>query len=181
MSGFFATEAAYSGWLERLSEQYQRSQIKAAVSVNREMLSFYWFLGRDIAAMKSDSKWGRHFYETLSRDLKRMIPGASCFSVTNLKYMTYFHALFPSTSEGGPQPGDESEKPAPSKIHPQRGDEIFCLPWGHIKLIIDKCRQDPVDVVNAPIGISEYELSRLMPEKLSNLLPSIEDIEKGLK
>ena len=41
--------------------------------------------------------------------------------------------------------------------------------------------QYAVDVVKAPIGISEYELSKLVPDKLSGLLPSIEDIENGLK
>lgn len=41
--------------------------------------------------------------------------------------------------------------------------------------------QYAVDVVKAPIGISEYELSRLVPDKLSTLLPSIEEIEEGLK
>lgn len=41
--------------------------------------------------------------------------------------------------------------------------------------------QYAVDVVKAPIGISEYELSKLVPDKLSGLLPSIEDIEYGLK
>ena len=32
-----------------------------------------------------------------------------------------------------------------------------------------------------PIGISEYQLSKLLPENYKSLLPSIEDIEKGLK
>jgi predicted nuclease of restriction endonuclease-like (RecB) superfamily len=32
-----------------------------------------------------------------------------------------------------------------------------------------------------PIGISEYELSNLLPENYKSALPSIEDIEKGLK
>lgn len=175
MSSFFETETAYHSWLEQLSVQYQRSQIKAAVSVNREMLSFYWLLGRDITAMRTDSKRGSRFYETLCRDLRVKIPAAKCFSVTNLKYMTYFYALFPSAPDNRPQvgddsnslammgnlsqpgaereasasgrnlpqPGADSERAGVSTIHPQLGDEIFCLPWGHIKLIIDKCRENP--------------------------------------
>ena len=38
----------YLAWVQELSERYRRSQIKAAVSVNREMLLFYWRLGKDI-------------------------------------------------------------------------------------------------------------------------------------
>ena len=38
----------YRRWITELSNRYQRSQIKAATSVNREMLAFYWSLGRDV-------------------------------------------------------------------------------------------------------------------------------------
>ena len=34
---------------------------------------------------------------------------------------------------------------------------------------------------NQPIGISEYELSKLLPENYKSALPSIEEIEEGLK
>jgi hypothetical protein len=36
----------YRQWIADLSKRYQRSQIKAATSVNSEMLGFYWSLGR---------------------------------------------------------------------------------------------------------------------------------------
>jgi hypothetical protein len=32
-----------------------------------------------------------------------------------------------------------------------------------------------------PIGISEYELTKLLPENLKSALPSIEEIEERLK
>lgn len=142
MSSFLETKEAYSGWLERLSIQYQQSQIKAAVSVNREMLTFYWLLGRDIISMRESSKWGSGFLETLSRDLRQRIPGAKCFSVTNLRYMEYFYTFFPARTETPPQVGDELNLPMLPIIHPQVGEDLFNIPWGHIKLIIDKCKQD---------------------------------------
>ena len=45
----------YRQWIAELSKRYQRSQIKAATSVNSEMLAFYWSLGRDIVTMNSGS------------------------------------------------------------------------------------------------------------------------------
>ena len=45
----------YRRWITELSNRYQRSQIKAATSVNREMLAFYWSLGRDVVEMKAES------------------------------------------------------------------------------------------------------------------------------
>ena len=38
----------YTQWIKELSSRYRRSQIKAAVKVNEEVLRFYWELGRDI-------------------------------------------------------------------------------------------------------------------------------------
>jgi hypothetical protein len=35
--------------------------------------------------------------------------------------------------------------------------------------------------MNQPIGISEYNLSKLLPENFKSALPSIEDIEKHLR
>ena len=41
--------------------------------------------------------------------------------------------------------------------------------------------QYAVNSSNAPVGISEYELSDLMPENFKGALPSIEEIERELK
>ena len=42
------SDQTYSQWINQLSSRYRKSQIKAAIKVNREMLIFYWSLGRDI-------------------------------------------------------------------------------------------------------------------------------------
>ncbi len=41
--------------------------------------------------------------------------------------------------------------------------------------------QYAVNSLNAPIGISEYELSKLIPKKFQNSMPSIEEIERELE
>ena len=41
--------------------------------------------------------------------------------------------------------------------------------------------QYAVNAVNVPIGISEFDMNQFMPEKLKNALPTIEEIEEGLK
>jgi hypothetical protein len=38
-----------------------------------------------------------------------------------------------------------------------------------------------VNAMNVPIGISEYELSGLIPEKLKGTMPTIEEIESEFK
>ncbi|MCR5041147.1 MAG: PDDEXK nuclease domain-containing protein [Clostridia bacterium] len=142
MNALLSDDSDYKKWLEQLTASYRRSQIKAAVSVNREMLSFYWLLGRDISDMSSASRWGSGFYDMLSRDLRRTLPDARSFSVTNLRYMVRFYELFPADVEALPQTGDAAVISGTPAIRPQLGEELFCAPWGHIKLIIDKFGHD---------------------------------------
>ena len=88
------TDESYRQWVSDLSTRYQRSQIKAATSVNSEMLRFYWSLGRDIVAMDAENTYGSSFYKTLSADLRAALPNAKGFSVSNLKYMRRFYELY---------------------------------------------------------------------------------------
>ena len=96
----------YTKWIAELSSRYRRSQIKAAVKVNSEMLQYYWELGRDIVEKKAESRWGSGFMKNLSRDLRDLNPEATCFSETNLLYMKKFYLLYHSYTLNTPQIGD---------------------------------------------------------------------------
>lgn len=52
----------YRGWIKELGERYRKSQIKAALRVNNEMLLFYWSIGKDIIDKRANSKWGNKFF-----------------------------------------------------------------------------------------------------------------------
>ena len=54
MNNIIKTDETYNNWISSLKKKYRNSQIKAAMSVNREMLLFYWNLGRDITLMKAE-------------------------------------------------------------------------------------------------------------------------------
>lgn len=143
----------YKQWVKELSSRYRRSQVKAAVKVNEEMLWFYWELGRDIVERHAENRYGQHFYASLSRDLKEAIPDATCFSVTNLKYMKYFFSLYNTLvqklledKENRPQVVDDSGRLQSESNRPQVVDklasDLFSIPWGHHRFIIDKCRDN---------------------------------------
>ena len=84
----------YSKWLSNLKYRYQTAQIKASVSVNSELIKFYWSLGRDISIMKIGSKKGDGYLEKISRDLTNELPDVKGFSVTNLGYIKRFYEFF---------------------------------------------------------------------------------------
>lgn len=142
------TDESYRQWISDLSMRYQRSQIKAATAVNSEMLRFYWSLGRDVMTMQAESKWGTGFIKQLSRDLQHALPDVKGFSRTNLLYMIAFYRLYPE-NEIVPQIEGYSEKENLPQVEGQlakydlsESHSIFSIPWGHHKLIIDRCSKD---------------------------------------
>ena len=134
------TDSSYSEWIHRISKQFRRSQIKAAIKVNDEMLRFYWTLGRDISTLHMESEYGSGFYKMLSSDLKELLPAVRSFSVTNLKYMRYFYELYPITSNNVQHDDKLYITGNRQQVADDFGDGIiFNIPWGHQMLLIDKC------------------------------------------
>lgn len=126
----------YKDWVKELSLRYRKSQIKAAVKVNREMLSFYWSVGKDITEKEYDNKYGSAFYKNLSVDLIAELPNVEGLSERNLRYMKSFYTLYSSCMKTLPQLVAKSE----NEILPQLVAELSSVPWGHHRLIIDKCK-----------------------------------------
>lgn len=147
----FILDTDYAKWIKELSSRYRRCQIKAAVKVNEEMLRFYWELGRDIAEMKAESRWGSGFMKNLSNYLRKLNPDATCFSQTNLLYMKNFYQLYQPYTEITPQFEEQITQHIveqnQSLITPQVVEQIqhdlFSVPWGHHRFIIDKCAENP--------------------------------------
>ncbi len=123
-------DAQYSQWIKDISTRFRQSQIKAACRVNQELLKFYWELGREISVKEKENEYGKGFFKKLSIDLTNEIPDVKSFSVTNLHYIMWFYELY-SNAENLPQVGVNSNQ------------LIFNIPWGHNKLIIDKCKNNP--------------------------------------
>lgn len=84
----------YIRWVEDLSVRYRQSQIRAAVRVNRELLKYYWELGRDIEEMRVEERWGEKVIKNLSVDLQRRNPNATGLSRTNIYYAKKFYLLY---------------------------------------------------------------------------------------
>ncbi|MBQ7478195.1 MAG: hypothetical protein IJT01_04750, partial [Selenomonadaceae bacterium] len=132
----FSGNEEYKAWIADISKRYKSSQIKAAMKINDEMLRFFWWLGHDIHHLKEKYAWGSHFYEKISKDLTKMIPNVKSFSPRNLLFMHQFYRMFPTaiiTNQAGSQlkTNQISEE-----------EHIFFIPWGHIRMIMGKCRDE---------------------------------------
>lgn len=134
MDKLVEVDAQYREWISEVSKRFHQSQIKAAVKVNDEMLRFYWQLGKELHDRKDKFSYGQSFYKTISRDLRRELPDVKSFSETNLRYMQKFAELYSEVSNP-PQVGEDFRS---EEIEP-----LFAIPWGHHKIIIDKCNGNP--------------------------------------
>lgn len=108
----------YAALLASIKERVQSAQVRAAVSVNRELVLLYWGIGAEITRRQKAEGWGTKVIENLGRDLKRMFPEMRGLSPRNLKYMKAFADAWP----------DEA-------IVQQL---VAQLPWGHNVRLLDK-------------------------------------------
>ena len=121
----------YIRWVEDLSVRYRQSQIKAAVRVNRELLKYYWELGRDIEEMRVEERWGEKVIKNLSVDLQRRNPNATGLSRTNIYYAKKFYLLYSQYLKVVPQPVGQLE------------EMLFSIPWGHHRYLMDRYSKEP--------------------------------------
>lgn len=119
MSKLIHIDQDYKQWIQDLKSRYRRSQIKASVKVNYEVLSFYWQLGRDIVNLDVENRWGSGFMRMLSQDLKQELPEATGLTRTNLYYCKKFYLLYNQANIIVPQVGGKLENTNPNPIVPQ--------------------------------------------------------------
>jgi predicted nuclease of restriction endonuclease-like (RecB) superfamily len=112
----------YPKLLEEIKARVHASRIRAAVSVNRELILLYWEIGRVILQRQEAEGWGAKVIDRLAVDLGREFPEQKGFSARNLKYMRRFAESYPER-----------------EIVQQAAAQI---PWFHNCVILDKV-QDP--------------------------------------
>ena len=111
----------FKNWVESLSQNYKKAQIKAAVHVNSELIEFYYKLGEEISKTSFKASYGSSFYNLLSIELKKAIPNCKGLNHQNLRYAEKFYTMY-------------------KENFPQVVGELVLVPWGHHRIIIDKCK-----------------------------------------
>jgi len=210
MKQLFSADREYKSWVKGLKQKIRSAQIKAALSVNTEMLNFYWELGADIVEKQKTAKWGDGFLSKLSDDLMDEFPGMKGFSLRNIKYIRQWVLFYSTRNSIGQQ--------AVAQIVQQVVAQLSGIPWGHNITIISKCKNvdealfyvsaidgilktkkdDPtigilicksknntvveytIKDINKPIGVSRYNIVSNLEEKIKSSLPTIEEIEAEL-
>ena len=144
----------YHDWLYNLKQQIKTGQIKAALSVNSQMIMLYWDLGRQITEKQENAQWGSGFIEQLSKDLREEFPEMTGFSKDNLIMMRRFYLFYTRNSaqvvaQPMQQLGNRSDKIVAQlvqqiQIHTNQYDmnweqvvpKLFLVPWGHHTMLL---------------------------------------------
>ena len=141
----------YKVWLADIKSRIRNVQIKAALKVNTELLSFYWELGADIVARQEETAWGDGFLLQLSKDLMAEFPEMKGFSRRNLELIRKWHLFYKQAMLSGqiakqlvsqmPKTHKkENNEQLPGRIGQQLVEQITSIPWGHNIAIITKCK-----------------------------------------
>ena len=78
-------------WVESLSQNYKKAQIKAAIHVNSELIRPCYGLGEEISKTSFKAAYGNRFHDLLSVELKKAIPNTKRLNHKNLKYAERFY------------------------------------------------------------------------------------------
>jgi len=111
----------YKAFIQDIKQRIQAAQIKAAVSVNQELLGLYWDLAEHIVIKQQESAWGDGFLLQMSRDLQAEFPKMKGFSKRNLELMRQWYRFW-------------SVKPAIAQ------QLVSQIPWGHNLVIVGKIK-----------------------------------------
>src|ERR1700683_1000081 len=83
--------SGYTELLADLMERVRASQLRASLSVNRELVALYWDIGRSVVERQRRYKWGDRVIDLLARDLIAAFPQMAGFSRANLYRMRAFY------------------------------------------------------------------------------------------
>ena len=115
-----ALPSGYGPLLADLKTRVQAAQVRAALSVNRELILLYWHIGREILRCQQTEGWGAKVVERLAGDLRAEFPEMRGLSRSNLLSMRAFAEAYPNDTIVQQLVGQ--------------------LPWGHNVLLLTKLK-----------------------------------------
>ena len=125
----------YKDFIKGIKNLIYKRQYEAMKAVNKELLTLYWEIGKEIHNQQSEKGWGKSIIEILSKELKKEFPGVRGFSTTNLWRMRSFYLEYSPKSNLPPSAGEIQKSNLPPLVAE--------IGWSHNCVIMEKCK-DPL-------------------------------------
>jgi hypothetical protein len=74
MADLIYASKGYQDLLTRMNSQIRTAQVRAAVTVNQELVLLYWGIGKEILTRQKEDGWGTRVIERLAKDLRSEFP-----------------------------------------------------------------------------------------------------------
>ena len=88
----------YLNFRDDIMRRIRSAQYDVMRAVNKEMISLYWDIGRQITERQKALGWGKSVVENLSKDIQREFPGIQGFGVRNIWNMARFYSEYQSNT-----------------------------------------------------------------------------------
>jgi predicted nuclease of restriction endonuclease-like (RecB) superfamily len=145
----------YANFIIHLKSKIRSSQLKAAISVNREMIKLYWEIGKEITEKQEAERWGTSVLEKIAKDLQNEFPGVAGFSRSSLFRMKAFYSAYKKVAQA---------------VRLLEEIPFFSIPWGHNIAILEQLKTEQMRLWYAKMTISEgWSRSALLDSIKSNL------------
>ena len=112
--------SGYEEFLRDLKARIRSAQIKATLSVNRELIKLYWEIGSGIVERQEQSGWGEAVVEKLAKDLRHEFPEMKGLSARNLWDMRRFYEAY--------------------RDQPNLRQLVAEIPWGHNLVLLNSVK-----------------------------------------
>lgn len=120
-----AAPVGYAKFITSLKTKIRSAQIKAAISVNTELIKLYWYIGKEILEKQGQEAWGSNVLERVAKDLQNEFPGIEGFSRANIFRMKAFYIAYEKVAQA---------------VRQFESLPIFSIPWGHNILLLQKIK-----------------------------------------
>jgi predicted nuclease of restriction endonuclease-like (RecB) superfamily len=181
--------STYRALLTDIKARIRVAQIKASLSVNRELIHLYWDIGELIVSRQRSQGWGKSVVERLAADLRKEFPGIAGFSPQNRAILQRAVGEF-----GGSSPpaavaqipwGQNIELITKLKSPLQRlwyAQHTTANGWSR-PMLVHWIESDALPNLATPVGVARYttKLVESLPAKLRDSLPSPKAIEAELE
>lgn len=116
------TANPYTLLLGDIKQRIRAAQYETLKTVNKELITLYWNIGRLIVERQQGETWGKSIVEQLAKDLQAEFPGIAGFSSRNIWYMKNFFEQYSKNQ----------------KLQPLVAE----IGWTHNVVIMERCKDD---------------------------------------
>jgi predicted nuclease of restriction endonuclease-like (RecB) superfamily len=144
----------YQELLTSLKAKIRVARSISVFTVNSQILSVYWEIGKTIKEMEIAGGWGSKTVERLASDLKSEFPEMKGLSPRSLRYMREFCKAYPNLLKLQPSAAKLSPissktasrktrpilRPPAAKLEEPRQEMISLISWTHHQVILDRVK-----------------------------------------